>query len=171
MLDRSSRFTPPTWRAFAVAIAVASAGLALTGAAFGSGSARTEHLRFMSTATPTGETFSTIATGAFTDGGTATLLSRRGTLKLRNGTIKVTQRPGKPVVRANTKMCYETLSQKGTYKIVGGTGTYKGIAGSGNYTLRFREFGRLLHAKCDTKSTKLSAAQAIITASGPVRVG
>lgn len=168
MLDRLSRFAPLTRLAFAVAIAVGTTGLALTGAAFGSGSARTEHFRFISTAAPTGETFSAIATGAFTDGGTATLLASKGTLKFRNGTIKTTQKSGKPVARANTRTCYETLSEKGTYKIVGGTGAYTGIKGSGKFTLSIHEIGPLVHGKCNTKSSKRVAAQAIITASGPV---
>ena len=170
MLDRVRRLVPVAGLAAAVAIAAGAAGLALTGAAFGSGSSRTEHFKFMSTAAPTGTTFSAIATGAFTDGGTATLLNSKGTLRLRNGTIKTTQKTGRPVARANTKTCYEHLSEKGSYKIVGGTGKYKGITGSGTFTLSIREIGPLVHGKCDTKTSKRVAAQAIITASGTVKL-
>src|SRR5689334_6637196 len=113
-----------------VAVVMGAAGLAMTGVAFGSKSSRTEHFTFMSTAAPTGDTFSVIATGAFTDGGTATLLTKRGKLKLRNGTIETSSKPGQPVLHANTKTCYEHLSENGTYKILGGTGSYKGIRGS-----------------------------------------
>jgi hypothetical protein len=125
----------------------------------------------MSTAAPTGETFSAIATGAFTDGGTATLLTKSGKLKLRQGTIDVSTKPGQPVLNADTKTCYEHLLEKGTYKIVGGTGMYKGIKGSGKFTLRLREVGPLVHGKCDTKTAKRVAGQAVITASGPVTLG
>ena len=128
--------------AFAFAVAMGAAALATAGVAFGSGPSRTEHFTFMSTAAPTGETFSAIATGAFTDGGTATLLTRSAKLKLRRGTIDVSTKPGQPVVRANTKTCYEHLSEEGTYKIVGGTGTYRGIKGSGKFSRR-RQAGRI----------------------------
>jgi hypothetical protein len=155
---------------FATALAV---GLG-TGQAAGSsngGSSRTEHFTFMSTAAPTGETFSAIATGAFTDGGSATLLTKTGKLILRNGTINVTEKQGKPIATANTKTCYEHLSDNGTYKIIGGTGRYKGITGSGKFTLSIREIGPLVHGKCDTKTAKRVAGQAFITASGPVTLG
>ena len=130
--------------AFAVVIATGAAGLGLTGVALGSRSSGTEHLTFMSTVAPTGKAFSAIATGAFTDGGTATLLTRTGTLKFRSGTIKITQKPGQPVVKANTRTCYEHLSESGTYKIVGGTGKYERITGSGKFTLSIREIGPLV---------------------------
>lgn len=157
--------------AFAVAIATGAGGLATTGVAFGSGSSSIEHFTFMSTAAPTGQTFSAIATGAFTDGGTATLLAKGGKLKLREGTIKVSTKPGRPVLRANTKTCYEHLSESGTYKIVGGTGRYKGINGSGKYILRLREIGPLVHGRCNVKTAKRVAGQAVITATGPVTLG
>lgn len=154
---------------FAVMLAV---GLGTSQAAGGStGSSRTEHFKFMSTVAPTGDTFSVIAIGAFTDGGTATFLRRTGTLKLRSGTIKITEKPGQPVARANTKTCYEHLSEKGTYKIVRGTGRYRGITGSGKFILSIREIGPLVHGRCDTTSTHRVAAQAIVTASGPVTLG
>lgn len=125
----------------------------------------------MSTAAPTGETFSAIATGPFTDGGTATLLTKRGTLKLRKGTIEISTKPGQPVLSANTKTCYEHFSENGTYKIVGGTGTYKGIMGSGKFVLSVREVGPLVHGKCNTKTAKRVAGQAVIAANGPVTLG
>ena len=156
----------------ALVVAIAMAGLATTGVAFGSGSSSLEHFTFMSTAAPTGETFSAIATGAFTDGGTATLLTKSGKLKLRSGTIEVsTKQQGQPVLSANTKTCYEHLTEKGTYKIVGGTGAYKGIKGSGKFTLRIREIGPFVNGKCDLKTAKRVAGQAVITAAGPVTLG
>jgi hypothetical protein len=50
-------------------------------------------------------------------------------------------------------------------------GWYKGIKGSGKFTLRLREVGPLVHGKCDTKTAKRVAGQAVITASGPVTLG
>lgn len=156
----------------ALAVAIATAGgLATTGVAFGTGSSSLEHFTFMSTAAPTGETFSAIATGAFTDGGTATLLTKSGKLKLRKGTIEVSTKQGQPVLSANTKTCYEHLTLKGTYKLVGGTGTYKGIKGSGKFTLRLREIGPFVNGKCDLKTAKRVAGQAVIAAAGPVTLG
>jgi hypothetical protein len=157
--------------ALASAVAIGAAGLVLTGVAFGSGSSRTERFTFMSTAAPTGDTFSVIANGAFTDGGTATLLTKSGTLRLREGTISITQQAGQPVLRADTKTCYEHLSEKGAYKIVGGSGRYKGIKGSGTFALSIREVGPLVHDKCDLKTAKRVAGQALLTASGPVTLG
>ena len=161
--------TPMRYGAGALFVATLAVGLA-AGQAAGS-SSPTEHFTFISTAAPTGDTYSAIATGAFTDGGTATLLATKGVLRLRNGTIDTVQQTGKPILKANTKTCYEHLSENGTYKIVGGTGTYKGITGSGKFTLSIREIGPLVHGKCDTKTAKRVAGQAIITASGPVKLG
>ena len=155
--------------AFAIVLATGAAGLVVSGVAFGSGPSRTERFRFISTVAPTGTTYSAIATGAFTDGGTATIRGRTSTLKLRSGTIRVTQKTArKPVLKANEKTCYEHLSENGTYKIVGGTGKYNGIKGSGKFSLTLREIGPLVHGKCDLKTAKRVAAQAIITATGPV---
>lgn len=153
------------------AVVTGTAGLALTGAAFGSGASGTEHFSFMSTSV-SADKFSVIATGVFTAGGTATPLTETDTLKFPNGTIDVTSKStGKPVTSANTKTCYESLSQKGTYTIAGGTGAYKGITGSGRFTLSIHEVGPVLNGKCNTKSSKRVASQGIVTARGPVTLG
>jgi hypothetical protein len=150
------------------AVATATTTLALAGAAFGSGASRIEHFTFMST-NVTADKFNVIATGVFTAGGTATPLAAKNTLTFPNGTINVTSKStGKPVYTANTKTCYETLSQKGTYAIAGGTGAYKGITGRGRFTLRIRQIGPVVNGKCDTKTSKRVASQGILTATGPV---
>ena len=152
------------------AVAAGTAAFAVTGAAFGSGASRTEHLTFMSTSV-TADRFNVIATGAFTAGGTATPLAAKNTLKFPNGTITVASRSkGKPVYAANTKTCYETLFEKGTYAIAGGTGAYKGITGSGTFILRIHEIGPFVNGKCDTQTSKRVASQGVITATGPVKL-
>jgi hypothetical protein len=148
-----------------------AAAFALTGAAFGSGGFRREHFTFMST-NVTADKFNVIATGAFTAGGTATPLAATDTLKFPNGTITVTPKSkGNPRLRANTKTCYENLSQTGTYTIAGGTGAYKGLTGSGSFTLSIRQVGPIVNGKCDTKTSKRVASQGVITASGSVTLG
>ena len=153
------------------AIATGAAGLALAGAALGAGTAGAEHFTFLSTSV-SADRFSVIATGVFTAGGTATPLAGTDTLKFPNGTIDVTSKStGKPVTTGNTKTCYESLSQRGTYTLAGGTGTYAGITGSGSFTLSIRQVGPVTNGKCDTKTSKRVASQGIITASGPVSLG
>jgi len=90
------------------AIATGTAGLALTGAAFGSGASGTEHLIFMTTAT-SGDRFNVIATGVFTAGGTATLPSGKGTLRFPTGTIETTSKSSKPINTSNLKTCLRNL--------------------------------------------------------------
>jgi hypothetical protein len=156
------------------AVVTGTAVLALTGAASGSGASGTsgtEHFSFMSTNVGS-DKFSVIATGVFTAGGTATPLAGTNTLKFPNGTIDVTsKRKGKPRYFADTKTCYESVFQKGTYTVVGGTGAYKGIAGSGKFTLTIRQIGPSRNGKCNTKTAKRVASQGIITARGPVTLG
>ena len=143
----------------------------LTDPASGSGTSRTEHFRFMSTSVPA-DKFNVIATGAFTDGGTATPLDPSNKLTFPDGTINVASKSkGKPVTTANTKTCYETLSDQGTYTITGGTGKYRGLTGSGTYTLEIREIGPKVNGKCDTQTSKRVASQAILKADGPVTLG
>jgi hypothetical protein len=81
--------------------------------------------------TSTNRAYSAIATGLFTDGGSAILQANQGTLPLQKGTIKVTTKPGKSSQSVNPKTCLGVATQPGTYKLVSGTGAYKGITGSG----------------------------------------
>ena len=150
------------------AVAVAAA-LAITGAATATTSTRTEHFSFIDTSnSPNSDTFSAIATGAFTAGGTAVLPTGKGTLRFSGGTIKVTDKPtGAPKTSANLKICLQTYAASATYKIVSGTGDYKGISGSGKVTAKFTAVGPIVKGKCSTTANTV-ASQGIITASGPV---
>jgi hypothetical protein len=149
--------------------AVAAAALAITGAATATTTNETEHFSFIDTSnSPNSDTYSAIATGAFTAGGTAILPKRKGTLRFSGGTIKVTEKPnGASMMTSNLKICLETFAQSGTYKIVSGTGKYKGISGSGEFKSKFSEVGPIVNGKCSTTAHTV-ASQGIITASGPV---
>jgi hypothetical protein len=149
-------------------VVAGAAALSLSGAAFGSGASGIEHLTFMST-NVTADKFNVIATGAFTAGGTATPLAAKDTLKFPNGTITATATSkGRPALTADTKTCLETLSQRGTYKIAGGTGAYSGMTGSGTFTLRIRAIGPIVNGKCELKTSRRVASQAIVTANGRI---
>lgn len=148
------------------AVAVA-ASLAMSVAA-AAATTKIEHFSFISTATGgSGNSFSAIATGAFTAGGTANLPSGKGTLKFPGGKIKVTAKAGRAKSNFNAKTCLATSVQPGTYKIVSGTGVYAGISGSGKYTASFTEVAPMVRGKCSMKGNPV-AVQGVITASGPV---
>jgi hypothetical protein len=151
---------------FAAAAAAMAASLATTGAAAAAPITKTEHFSFISTSI-TGNTFSAIATGAFTAGGTANLPSGKGTLKFPGGTIKVTNKAGRVKSSFDAKTCLATSVQPGTFKVISGTGAYAGITGSGKYTAHFTEVAPTVAGKCSTKGNPV-AVQAIISASGPV---
>ena len=143
----------------------------LPGAASASGTTHTEHFTFLSTNVPA-DKFNVIATGPFTDGGTATPLASSNKLTFPDGTIEtVSKSKGAPVTSANTKTCYESLFEQGTYRITGGTGKYRGITGSGTFTLHIHEIGPKVNGKCDTSTSKRVASQGILTAQGPVTLG
>lgn len=145
---------------------VAAASLAISGVATAAPTTKTEHFSFITTSS-TGNTFSAIATGAFTDGGTAVLPSGKGTLKLSRGTIKVTAKSGRARNTFNAKTCLAVTVQPGTFKIVSGTGSYAGISGSGKYVAKFTAVGATVGGKCSMKANPL-ATQGSILASGPV---
>jgi len=148
------------------AAATVATSLAISGAAAAAPTTKTEHFSFVSTAI-TGNTFSAIATGAFTAGGTANLPSGKGTLKFPGGTIKVTAKAGHAKNNFNAKTCLGTSVQPGTFKIISGTGVYAGITGSGKYTASFTEVGPIVAGKCSMNGNPV-AAQGSIRASGPV---
>jgi hypothetical protein len=148
------------------AVALAAA-LAITGAAMAT-TTGTEHFSFIDTSNTNSQTYSAIATGAFTAGGTAVLPAGKGTLRFGGGTIKVTVKlKGAPKTTSNLKACVYTFAESGTYTIVSGTGDYAGITGSGKFTLKGTAVGPIVKGKCSTKANTVGS-QAIITASGPV---
>ena len=150
------------------AAATVATSLAISGAAAAAPTTKTEHFSFVSTATGgSGNSYSAIATGAFTAGGTANLPSGKGTLKFPGGTIKVAAKAGHAKNNFNAKTCLGTSVQPGTFKIISGTGVYAGITGSGKYTASFTEVGPIVAGKCSMNGNPV-AAQGSIRASGPV---
>jgi hypothetical protein len=146
-----------------------AAAVAITGAATATTTKGTERFSFIDTSNRrNSDTYSAIATGAFTAGGRAILPKGKGTLRFAGGTIKITEKPnGASMMTADLKICLETFAQSGTYKIVSGTGKYKGISGSGEFQSRFSEVGPIVNGKCSTTADTV-ASQGIITASGSV---
>lgn len=129
----------------------------------------TEHFSFADTSTSSGApVWSVIATGAFTDGGTATKKST-GVLTLRfaSGTITLHLAKGHktPGMSQTATSCIETETESGPYTIAGGTGAYRGISGTGRLTLHNTFVEHAVNGNC---SNAYAAVQSIITASGPV---
>lgn len=151
----------------------AAAALAIAGGATASASTNTEHFSFIDTSNnPNSNTYSAIATGDFTAGGTATFGSgshaHAATLRFSNGTIKLKVKAGPPKTRSNFKTCLQTTVDSGTYTLASGTGAYRGITGSGKFNLHFRAVGTSVNGKCSTSTPTTVADQNIITLSGPV---
>jgi hypothetical protein len=101
-------------------------------------------------------TFSAIATGAFTDGGTARLRNGHSVLYLSKGQIELTHTPGRPSRHVDTKTCLGVVRQSGTYTFISGTGAYQGIHGSGRYTGHYTALGKPANGKC-TPGVELAA--------------
>ena len=146
-------------------VAITTATVAALGAATASASAATERFSFMGTVSD--GSYSVIATGAFTDGGIAKVRNGRGKLWLRDGTISLKTRHGKPKVHVDQESCVGKVTESGTYTLVGGTGAYKGIRGSGTFKGRYTAVGRKVDGAC-SRTTHPAAAQLILKARGPV---
>jgi hypothetical protein len=155
------------YRLLLLATTVVAATAVITAAsASGQSTSGTEHFSFVNTST-TSNTYSAIATGAFTAGGTANLPTGHGTLKFSAGTITVTDKGGKAKVKTSLKKCIQSTTQSGTYTITGGTGAYAGITGSGKFKAAFVQVGPTVKGKCSTKANAV-AAQSAVVGSGPV---
>lgn len=144
----------------AAAFAAASAATAST---------KTEHFTLITTSTSAGKpVYSVIATGAFTDGGTATH-EGNGALMLHlfSGTITLDGKKQRPrVTKTETATaCMQTASTTITYKIGQGTGAYAGITGSGHAIDNDTFVEQVRNGDC---SPNFAAAQGILTAGGPV---
>jgi len=150
----------------ALAVAIAAAVPVVSIAA-----AHTDTERFSlidTSATAPNPAFSVIATGAFTDAGTATVPSKGVfVLHLSAGTITLhTEKKAAHNTKTQTATaCMQTQTKHGGYTIAGGTGAYQGITGSGRAALvaTFVE-----QARNGTCASSFTAVQAIVTASGPV---
>lgn len=108
-----------------------------------------------------------IATGAFTDGGTASMKGK-GILMLHlsAGTIIRSPKTGAHTDKTETATtCMQTQTKHGDYTIVGGTGAYKGITGSGHSAIDSTFVEPLVDSDC---SNSFAAVQGVVIASGPI---
>ena len=155
-------------KAIAAAALLAAAGAAALGiATSAAASTSTEHFSLISVSTSNSHVvFSAITTGRFTAGGKAVMTGKVVTLRFPAGTItlNVTNRH-RTITRYPA--CLQTEASSGTYTIADGTGAYNGISGSGKSTANITFVETMASGKC---SDNTAAAQAIVTASGPVSV-
>lgn len=125
----------------------------------------TEHFSLMDdSTTQSGTTFSAIATGAFSDGGTATKTGSVLTLQLSKGSITIAVKNKHRNVSKGTG-CVQVQSSSGAYTITAGTGGYSGISGSGAAAVSSTFVQAQSGGSC---STSQLAVQATVAASGPV---
>jgi hypothetical protein len=146
-------------------VATAAATVAALTATTASASAATERFSFMGTIS--NGSYSVIATGAFTDGGTARVRNGHGKLWLRDGTITLKTRHHKPKVHVDQTSCVGEVTESGTYTLVGGTGAYKGIHGSGTLEGHYTAVGRKKDGAC-SMTTHPAAAQLTLIGRGPI---
>ena len=149
--------------ALAVAIAAAAPAVSIATA-----HTATEHFSLIDTSTNPTPVFSVIATGAFTDAGSATVPTKGVfVLHLSAGTITLhTQKKAAQGTKTETATaCIQTQTMHGGYTISGGTGAYKGITGSGRAALVATFVEQVSKGTC---ASSFTAVQAILTASGPV---
>jgi hypothetical protein len=148
-------------RIIPIALALAAA---ITATSSATASTRSEHFSLVTTSTnPSSHEFSAIATGAFTDGGTASINNGTVTMRLSAGTITLELTAHHQ--HTSNVNCAQTKSIDGTYQITGGTGAYDGIQGAGNVTFKATIVEGNTNGAC---STTPAAAQGMLTADGAV---
>jgi hypothetical protein len=128
-----------------------------------------EHLVIMGISARSGA-LSVIATGLFTDGGTASLLPPEPylVLKLGAGSIRLTAR-GAAKFKLDRATCLVTISGHNTYTLGHGTGKYAGIRGSGRFTITGSQvIRRKAGGACESErpTSHLKAEQLIIALTG-----
>jgi hypothetical protein len=111
--------------------------------------------------------YSTIATGSFTDGGTASKVGGVLTMQLSKGSITL-QIKSKHHGATSEHDCAQTQSSSGDYTITGGTGSYSNITGTGSATVNVTLVEADSGGNC---SSAPLAAQGTISASGHVSLG
>jgi hypothetical protein len=111
--------------------------------------------------------YSTIATGAFTDGGTASKVGAVLTLQLSKGSITL-QIKSKHHGAISEHDCAQTQSSSGDYTITSGTGSYSNITGAGSAIVNVTLVEAGSAGNC---SSAPLAAQGTISASGHVSLG
>lgn len=125
----------------------------------------TEKFSLMDTSTnQSNAVYSTIALGAFTDGGTASKVGKILTLQLSRGSITL-QIKSKHHGVISEHDCAQTQSSSGDYTIIGGGGSDSDLTGAGSATVNVTLVESPKGANCS--STPL-AAQGTISASGHV---
>jgi hypothetical protein len=162
--------TTKQWRI--VAVAAATATLALVAATGASAHAtntdhapRTEQFTLMAdSTTQTQPSFSVIATGAITAGGTATVDHGTITVELPKGTITLAASTDH-VATHTTPDCFQEKTTSGHYTIASGTEAYQGITGSGTTRTTVRAVESKQGTTC---SETLDAVQFVGTATGTV---
>ncbi len=128
-----------------------------------------ENFQF-ATGSTTSYTYSAIATGTFTAGGTVKINADNNPYEIifPRGTIKVVFHPGKTSTRIVSATCLYTQVEDGTYKLDGGTGAYRKIQGSGTGVSRiWSVLARNSKGKC-TWAKNPFAYQQVITQQGTV---
>jgi hypothetical protein len=149
-------------------VAVAG-GIGLTSANASPATAAKEDFQF-ATGSTTSYTYSAIATGKFTAGGTVKINLDDNPYEIifPRGTIKVHFHPGETYTHITSATCLYTQVEDGTYKLNGGTGAYRKIGGSGTAVSRtLAVMARNSKGKC-TWSKNPFAYQQVITQEGTV---
>jgi hypothetical protein len=144
-----------------VAAVIASGATATT-------SIKTEHFSLINIATSESHTYSAIATGRFTAGGTALVTNGDTAITLRfpSGTIKLAVKPGH-LEKTTNPACLLKETSPATYTLVSGTGAYVGISGSGTAVVTATFVGATVAGKC-SNDAPATAIQIIDRATGPV---
>jgi hypothetical protein len=164
-MNTAQRPTRAAHRRIAVLAAAATATLALAGIANASASTtKTEQFSLMSDSTTQSHpTFSVIANGGITAGGTATVSHGTITIVLPKGTITLIASTDH-VTTHTTPDCLQEKVTSGHYTVASGTGTYHGITGTGTTHTTVRAVESKSGGKC---SSAFDAVQFIGTATGP----
>jgi hypothetical protein len=153
----------------------ATTALVLSGAGLAAASARpatsgTETFHLMTTSS-TSNTYSIIATGVFTAGGTDVSHNGYDVATLSNGSFRINHPGrGKGKESLNPKTCLFTGNLTARYTLSNGTGAYAGISGSGTAHLSILAVAARNSAGKCSETLKPVAWQETITASGPVRL-
>jgi len=128
-----------------------------------------ESFRF-ATGSITSYTYSAIATGKFTAGGTVKINLADNPYKIifPGGTIKVVFHPGKTTTHVTSATCLWVWVEHGTYTLNGGTRAYRTIGGSGTAVNRgWAVMARNNKGKC-TWAKNPFAYQQVVTMAGTV---
>lgn len=142
-------------------LATAGAGLGLTAASAAPARAQYEQFRFMDD-TPGSLTFSAIATGTFTAGGSFDAASDPGTLTFPDGTFKAASEIKSTRDHTDSRTCLFTRVRTETYQLTDGTGAYAGIGGFGTAVSRVEAILARVDGSCSSTAVPQTYQQTII---------